>query len=105
MEDQKLADAAWAKAQAEAEAAQLATDTTPHTTAVAKLLDALPGLVGGIDRAIIEKTGIKAPFVLVLFAEGSAMHATNITPPQQAQAAIIELARAWEKEGTEHTPL
>jgi hypothetical protein len=63
---------------------------------VAKLLDALPALVGGIDHAIFKESGKTLPFVLLVFTEGGAMHATNINPPVQAIEAIKELAAKWD---------
>lgn len=62
---------------------------------VMKVLDALPGLVGGIDIAIKDRTGKHMPFVLLIFAEGSALHSANFDP-KVAQQAVIELAGRWE---------
>lgn len=42
-----------------------------------KILDALPGLVGGLDRALFDVSGRAQPFVVLIFAEGQAMHAAN----------------------------
>ena len=79
--------------------------TIGQPKAVAKLLDALPGMVGGIDRAIFEVGGKTMPFVLLVFAEGGALHATNIHPPVQAIEAIKELASKWETDApTPHVP-
>jgi hypothetical protein len=58
----------------------------------AALLDALPGMVGGLDRAIFDTTGKKMPFMLVVFNNGGAMHATNVHPPIDAFRALKELA-------------
>lgn len=63
---------------------------------VKRTLDALPGLVGAIDRAIFDQTGKKQPFVLLIFANGGALHATNVHPPIQAIEAVKQLAAAWE---------
>lgn len=74
--------------------------------AVAKLLDALPGIVGGIDRAIFDQSGVKAPFVLLVFTNGGALHATNITPASLAVQAVKDLAKHWD-DGADiatHTP-
>ncbi len=60
-------------------------------TQTAKILDALPGLVGAIDRALIDQTGTKVAFVLVCFAEGQAAHATNIVPAQDGLRALKSL--------------
>jgi hypothetical protein len=62
---------------------------------VAKLLDALPGLIGAIDRAVFDKSGRQMPFVLLVFADGSAMHATNFNAAD-AVKAIKELAKHWD---------
>lgn len=62
----------------------------------AALLDALPGLVGALDRAIFDASGVKAPFVLLIFNNGGAMHATNIHPPIDAVRAVKELAAVWD---------
>jgi hypothetical protein len=64
---------------------------------VKRTLDALPGLVGAIDRAIFDQTGLKQPFVLLIFANGGALHATNVHPPVQAIEAIKQLAAAWDQ--------
>lgn len=70
---------------------------------VQKTLDALPGLVGAIDRAIFDQSGKKQPFVLLIFANGGAMHATNIHPPVDAVTAIKQLAAQWDHtEPSEH---
>jgi hypothetical protein len=70
---------------------------------VQKTLDALPGLVGAIDRAIFDQSGKKQPFVLLIFASGGAMHATNIHPPADAVKAIKDLAAHWDHtEPNEH---
>lgn len=80
-------------------------NTNPNTTDlvtlgqpeyVAKLLDALPGMVGGIDRAIFDASGKKLPFMLVVFGEGGAMHATNVTPAADAFRALKQLAASLE---------
>jgi hypothetical protein len=68
------------------------TKPTPVVpTTIAKLLDALPGLIGGVDRAMFDATGEKIPFVIVAFANGSAAHATNIMPAANAMKALKEL--------------
>lgn len=60
-------------------------------TEIAKLLDVLPGLVGAIDRALFDATGVKTPFMIVAFTAGSAAHATNITPAENGMKALKEL--------------
>ena len=67
----------------------LPAEQPPETAA---LLDALPGMVGGLDRAIFDTTGKKMPFMLVVFNNGGAMHATNIQPVSDAFRALKELA-------------
>lgn len=62
----------------------------------AKLLDALPGLVGAIDGAIRDATGEKVAFVLITFPPGSACHATNISPASDAIKALKALMRNWD---------
>ena len=59
----------------------------------AKLLDALPGLIGAIDRAIFDTAGEKFPFVLLVFGNGGALHATNIDA-KVAINAVQEFANA-----------
>lgn len=71
-------------------AAQIAT---PEVL-VQRTLAALPGLVGAIDHAIKDQTGKHQPFVLLVFAEGTAMHSANFQP-EVAKAAVIELAQRW----------
>lgn len=66
-------------------------------TAALKVLDALPGLVGAIDRAIIDTTGQKLGFVLLVFAGGQALHATNVTPASSAIDAMKALVHAWDE--------
>lgn len=88
--------------------------TNPNTTdmvtpgqpaAVKKVLDELPGLVGALDRAIFDTSGVKMPFVLLIFAEKGAMHATNIHPPSKGVEAVKQLAAQWETdEPTAHIP-
>lgn len=79
--------------------------TPGQPVAVKKLLDGLPGLVGALDRAIFDTSGRKFPFVLLVFAENGAMHATNIHPPVNAIEAVKELAAQWEVDDPEpHKP-
>lgn len=81
-----------AEAAAEAPVAGVPADASPD---VKKIMDELPGMVGGIDHALIDMLGKPAPFVLVIFAEGGAMHATNFDP-KLAAAAVKELAASWD---------
>jgi len=68
------------------------TSTPIQAVVTAKLLDAMPGLVGAIDRAIHEHTGEKVAFVLLCFAAGQAVHATNIHPAAEAVKAVKAFA-------------
>lgn len=63
--------------------------------AVAAMLDALPGMIGAIDQAVHDVSGIRQPFVLLVFVEGGAVHATNMSPASQAVAAVKSLAAQW----------
>lgn len=65
---------------------------------VKKVMDELPSMVGGIDLALRDLTGKPMPFVMVIFTDGGAMHATNIEP-NLAQRAIQELAASWGEPG------
>lgn len=61
---------------------------------VQRTLAALPGLVGAIDHALKDQTGKHQPFVLLIFAEGTALHSANFQP-DVAKKAVIELAQRW----------
>jgi hypothetical protein len=45
--------------------------------ALLRLIDVMPGLIGGIDMAINDQVGKPMPFVLVVFEGNTAAHATN----------------------------
>lgn len=77
-----------------ADPAAASTAATPEVM-VQRILTALPGLVGAIDNAIRDQTGKYQPFVLLIFAEGTALHSANFDP-QVAQKAVIELAQRWD---------
>ena len=77
-----------------AAAAHVATLPTPEVL-IQRTLEALPGLVGAIDHAIRDQTGKHQPFVLLIFAEGTALHSANFDP-KVAQKAVIELAGRWD---------
>lgn len=62
----------------------------------AKLLDSLPGMIGAIDQAVLETSGKRFPFVLLVFAGGGALHATNMIPASGAVSAIRQLAAQWD---------
>lgn len=63
---------------------------------VAKLLDSLPGLVGALDKAIMDTTGRRMPFAVLVFADGAGMHASNFNAADTVKA-IKDLVEAWEK--------
>jgi len=65
--------------------------------AVAALLDSLPGLVGAIDKAILDTTGRRMPIALLVFAEGAGMHASNFGAAETVKA-VKELVMQWEKD-------
>ena len=77
-----------------AAAAHAAALPTPEVL-IQRTLGALPGLVGAIDHAIKDQTGKHQPFVLLIFAEGTALHSANFNP-KVAQKAVIELAQRWD---------
>ena len=64
---------------------------------IKRVLDALPGLVGGVDNAFRDQTGEHHPFVLLVFAEGVALHAANFDPVQ-ARMAVIQVATRWDED-------
>ena len=70
--------------------------TPEQPPAVATMLDALPGMVGAIDNAIMDTTGSRLPFVLLVFVGSGAVHATNINPASDAVAAVKNLAAQWD---------
>lgn len=63
---------------------------------IAKTLDALPGLVGAIDRVLKDEVGQVMPFVLLVFHGNGAMHATNFDAGAAANA-VRQLGREWDK--------
>jgi hypothetical protein len=70
--------------------------TPVQPVGTAKILDALPSLIGAIDQSLIDTTGEKTAFVLIVFAAGVGMHATNINPPSDAIKAVKALATNWD---------
>lgn len=73
-----------------------ASITPVQPAGTAKILDGLPGLIGAIDRSLIDISGEKQPFVLIVFAAGVGMHATNIQPTADAIRAVKALAAQWD---------
>lgn len=70
--------------------------TPVQPAATAKILDGLPSLIGAIDQTLIDISGEKQPFVLIVFAAGVGMHATNIHPTSDAIKAVKALAADWD---------
>lgn len=55
------------------------------------VLNILPGLIGAIDEAVRDQTGVRTglPFCLVIFAaQGAAIHASNFNPAAAKKALI-----------------
>jgi len=59
----------------------------------------MPGLIGAIDNALIDSTGDRVPFVLLVFPEKGCVHATNLTPAGRGVEVIKELVAEWERTG------
>ena len=76
--------------------ASKAISTPVQPVVTAKLLDSLPGLVGAIDKALFDTCGERVAFVLVAFAAGGAVHATNIQPAANAVKALKDLTANWD---------
>jgi hypothetical protein len=55
---------------------------------VKKLLDNLPGIIGGIDYATRDNCGQHVPFVLLYFTGNAALHATNIGSREAAMLTV-----------------
>jgi hypothetical protein len=66
---------------------------------IQKTLDALPGLIGALDTAIMDHAGERLPFVLLVFAGNGAMHATNLPSAAEGVNAVKQLVKAWETDG------
>lgn len=70
---------------------------------VKKLLDNMPGFIGGLDSAIRDHVGTPLPFVLLVFTGNAAAHAQNFDA-KEANRLILHYAdqiRESEKEGGE----
>lgn len=65
----------------------------------AKVLDAMPAMVGAIDRSFLDAAGEKVAFVVVAFVAGTAVHATNIVPAADAMLALAELVHSFAHDG------
>lgn len=64
----------------------------PQDAGTQALLDALPGLVGGIDNFIKKESGKHMAFMLLVFADEAVLHATNADPAiaQEATRAYVQ---------------
>lgn len=58
---------------------------------ISKVLECLPHLVGGIDSALQGEIGEQVPFVIVAFAAGTAIHATNVKPASAAMEGLGQI--------------
>lgn len=65
--------------------------------AIAKLLDALPGFIGGLDHAIRDQIGQPMPFVLLIFSGNNVAHAQNFDA-KAANAMVKAFAASLEKD-------
>ncbi len=61
-----------------------------------EIIEVLPHLIGAIDRAVITETGKKSPFMLIVFDEGRAAYATNVSPAGPVIEALKQLVRSWD---------
>lgn len=52
-------------------------NAAPAAPEIQKIMDAMPGLIGGVDTALIDHIGKPVPFIMVLFSGKTAVHATN----------------------------
>lgn len=55
---------------------------------IQRVMDSMPGLIGGIDHALIDYVGKPVPFVLVLFSGTTAVHATNMGSGEEGMSAL-----------------
>lgn len=84
------------------EAQQIMTAIIERTD-TQKILDAMPGLIGAIDRALRDtvghdgKPGSPVGFVLFAFRDGTALHATNFDDPSKVIDVVKEMAAAWDE--------
>ena len=84
--------------QANAEAVDPISGEQP-AKAIQRLIDVMPGLIGGIDMAINDQVGKPMPFVLVVFEGNTAAHATNFDAKLAMEALTnftANLAKAGE---------
>lgn len=62
----------------------------------AKILDALPGLIGALDTAIKDIAGKPIGFVLMISLPGGVAHASNIQPAATAMQFVKDFAATIE---------
>ena len=85
--------------QANAEAVDPISGEQTAAPAIQRLIDVMPGLIGGIDMAINDQVGKPMPFVLVVFEGNTAAHATNFDAKLAMEALTnftANLAKAGE---------
>ena len=61
----------------EPEVDPISGESTAPVPAIQRLIDVMPGLIGGLDMAISDQVGKPMPFVLIVFEGKTAAHATN----------------------------
>lgn len=64
---------------------------------LAKALDSLPGIIGGIDNYLRDAIGQPLPFVLLVFSGNGAMHAQNFNAAE-ANRLVMAFADTLKKE-------
>ena len=62
-------------------------------------LEAMPGMIGAIDKTFHDQVGQTVAFVLVAFVDGMAVHATNISPAVDAMTSLAALVETFKVEG------
>jgi hypothetical protein len=67
-------------------------------TEIQKVIDAMPGIVGGLDAALVDHVGAPVPFVIIMFVGKTAAHATNFDP-KIAMDLTREFAAKLDKQG------
>ena len=76
---------------------EVAPAVTPEDAALYQtaILEALPGLIGGIDQALREQMGHPVAFVLMTFGKGGAAYSTNVSDVASMQAAVTGIVVSW----------
>jgi hypothetical protein len=67
--------------------------------AILRLIDVMPGLIGGLDAAIHDRVGKPMPFVLIVFEGKTAAHATNFADAAYAMECVRNFADNLAKQG------